>query len=155
MGGAKTSRPLVFKKMDILYCLLALAGFVGLWFFNDKVIVEKFIEPTRQYPYTKFEKCDPPLGTANGIGFTLYGTGRYDYNTGSTAHYLFFCFFIPLLPLGCYRAQMVGSKGRSTQYRIFGHEKWRFWEVISIYLSTYSWIGGIISIIALICTFFD
>ena len=58
-------------------------------------------------------------------------------------------------PVGCYRAQTLGSKGRSTQYRIFGHEKWRFWEVVSIYLGVYSRIGGIISIIALICSFFD
>lgn len=141
--------------MSIVYCLLAVAGFVGLWFFNSRVICDKFVEPIRKYPYTKFEKCDPPLGTMNGIGFTLYETGRLDYNTMSSAHYLFFCFIIPLFPVGCYRAQTLGSKGRSTQYRIFGHEKWRFWEVVSIYLGVYSRIGGIISIIALICSFFD
>lgn len=137
--------------MNIVYCLSALAGFVGLWFFNLKVISEKLIEPTREYTYTKFKKCDPPLGTINGIGFNLYEGGRLDYATMSTAHYLFFCFIIPLFPIGCYRAQMTESSGKSTQYRIYGHDKWRFWEVVSIYLATYSWIGGIISIIALIC----
>lgn len=143
--------------MDIVYCLLAIAGFVGLWFFNSKVICNKLVEPVRKFPYTKFEKCDPPLGTVSvsGIGFTFFETGRYDYATMSSAQYLFFCFLIPLIPVGCYRAQTMGSSGRSTEYRIFGHEKWRFWEVVSVYLGTYSWIGGIFSVFALIYCFFD
>ena len=43
--------------MAIVYCLLAVAGFVGLWFFNSRVICDKLVEPVRKYPYTKFEKC--------------------------------------------------------------------------------------------------
>ena len=59
------------------------------------------IEPIRQWPYTKFEKCDPPLGTINGIGITLCGGwGRYDPDTNSTVYYLFFSFVIPLIPMG-------------------------------------------------------
>lgn len=149
------SRPFTLK-MDILYYSSGLISCIGLWFFNLKVIGDKLIEPHRKWPYTKFQKCSPPLGTGNGIGFTLLnGGGRYDVNTNSTAWYLFFCFFfIPILPLGCYRASEVGSRGKSMQYRIFGHEKWRFWEVLSIYLASYSWIGGIVFIIAIICEFF-
>ena len=141
--------------MEIVYCLCCIALFVGLWFFNDKVICNKLVEPYRKYPYTKFEKCNPPLGTMNGIGFTLYEGGRFDIHTMSSSHYLFFCLLIPLFPVDCYRAQMIGSSGKSTRYKIFGHEKWRFWEVFSIYLRAYSWLGGIISVIALICAIVD
>lgn len=142
--------------MNILYPFLFLVAFVGLWFFNSKILIPKMIEPIRQWPYTKFEKCDPPLGTINGIGFTLCGGwGRYDPDTNSTVYYLFFSFFIPLIPMGCYRATQVGESGKSTQYQIYGHDKWRFWEIIAIYLSSISWVGGIISLIALIASFFD
>lgn len=142
--------------MEVLYCLLALAGFVGLWFLTTRFFNEKLIEPIRKWPYTKFEKCDPPLGTINGIGFSLCGgSGRFDYDTNSTAHYLFFCFFIPLIPLGCYRAQEVANSGKGSSYRIFGHEKWIFWEVIQIYLTSIAWAGGVISLICAVCAIFD
>ena len=97
---------------------------------NEKFLANKLIEPVRNFPYTKFEKCDPPLGTMNGIGFRLYCGGRYDYDTNSQAWYLFFCFIIPLFPIGCYRATEVSSSGKGSSYRIYGHDKWRFWEVI-------------------------
>ena len=114
------------------------------------------IEPIRQWPYTKFEKCDPMLGTINGIGFSLCGGwGRYDQETNSTVYYLFFSFFIPLIPLGCYRATEVGQSGKSTHYQIYGRDKWRFWEVMAVYLSGISWIGGVVSLIALIASFFE
>ena len=142
--------------METTYSLLALAIFVGLWFFNAKVIIPKKIEQIRQWPYTKFAKCSPPLGTINGIGFTLLGGwGRYDPDTNSTAYYLFFSFFVPLITLGCYRAIEVAENGNSTQYQIFGHDKWRFWEVLAVYLSSYSWVGGIISLIWLVVSFFN
>ena len=141
--------------MDTLYCVLALVICVAVWFFNTKVICNKLVEPVRKYPFTKFEKCDPPLGSINGIGFRLFGSGRVDYSTGSEAWYLFFCFLVPLFPVGCYRATEVSSSGRSTSYRIFGHEKWRFWEVVSIYISTYTWFAGFISVICLIVSFFE
>lgn len=142
--------------METLYYIIALAIFIALWFLNTRIIISRLIEPIRQWPYTKLEKCNPPLGSVNGIGFTLCGGwGRYDAGTNSEAYYLFFSFFIPLIPLGCYRATNVGTNGKSTQYRIYGHDKWRFWEVVAVYLSSISWFGGIISLIALVCSFFD
>ena len=109
--------------MNTVYCLLFLIAFVGLWFLNSKVIISRMIEPIRQWPYTKFEKCDPMLGTINGIGCTLCGGwGRYDPDTNSTVYYLFFSFIIPLIPLGCYRATQVSESGNSTQYQIYGHD---------------------------------
>ena len=140
----------------MLYSFLFFVAFVGLWFLNSKVIIPRMIEPVRQWPYTKFEKCDPMIGTINGIGCTLCGGwGRYDSDTNSAVYYLFFSFFIPLIPLGCYRATQVGESGNSTQYQIYGHDKWRFWEIVAIYLSSISWIGGFISLIALIVSFFE
>ncbi len=142
--------------MDALYCSLFLIAFAGLWFLNSKIIIPKLIEPVRQWPYTKFEKCIPTLGTINGIGFSLLGGwGRYDPDTNSTAYYHFFSFFIPLIPLGCYRATEVGESGNSTEIQIYGHDKWRFWEVIAVYLSSIAWVGGIFSLLALIISFFE
>lgn len=140
--------------METLYFFIGLAVCVGLWFFNEKFLANKLIEPVRNFPYTKFEKCNPPLGTMNGIGFRLYCGGRYDYDTNSQAWYLFFCFIIPLFPIGCYRATEVSSSGKGSSYRIYGHDKWRFWEVILIYLSSYAWIGGVICLIGFIASFF-
>ena len=130
--------------------------FIALGVLNNRVLAPKVIKPELGKAYTRFEKCDPPLGTFNGIGFSLYDSGgRLDFNTGSTAQYLFFCFFIPLFPCGCYRARIVGSSGKSTQYQIFGHERWSFWEFFTIYIRSIAWVGGVISVIALLVTIFD
>lgn len=139
--------------MDTLYSALVLIASIGVWFLNSKLIC-KLIEPMREYPYTKFEKCNPPLGSVNGIGFSLYCGGRTEFSTNSQAWYLYFCFLIPLFPIGCYRATLVSSSGRSESYRIYGHEKWRFWEVVYIYLSSYALIAGVISALCLIFSFF-
>lgn len=65
-------------------------GFLPLDFFDDK-----FIETVRKWPYTKFEKCDPMLGTINGIGLSLCGgSGRYDYSTSSTISFSVFSFLL-------------------------------------------------------------
>ena len=142
--------------MDILWCILALAGFIVLGVLNNRVLAPRVIKPEPGKAYTRFEKCDPPLGTFNGIGSSLYDSGgRLDFNTGSTAQYLFFCFFIPLFPCGCYRARIVGSSGKSTQYQIFGHERWSFWEFFTIYIRSIAWVGGVISVIALLVTIFN
>lgn len=141
--------------MDTLYAVISLLICIVIWFLNSKFIGNKLIEPVRKYPYTKFEKCDPPLGSINGIGFRLFCGGRADLGTSSEAWYLFFCFIIPLFPIGCYRATEVSSSGRSQSYRIYGHEKWRFWEVIYIYISSLSWFAGFISLICLIASFFE
>lgn len=142
--------------METLYLFLAFASFVGLWFFATRFFDDKLIELVRKWPYTKIEKCDPMLGTVNGIGLSLCGgSGRFDYSISSYAYYHFFCFFIPLIPLGCYRAQEVSNNGKGSSYRIFGHEKWRFWEVIQIYLTSIVWIGGVICLLGIIASFFD
>ena len=77
--------------MDTLYSALVLIASIGVWFLNSKLIC-KLIEPIREYPYTKFEKCNPPLGTGNGIGFRLYCGGRTEFSTNSQACIYTFAF---------------------------------------------------------------
>lgn len=141
--------------MSTLYSAICLVCCVGVWILNSKLISNKFVEPVRKTPYNDFEKCDPVLGSINGIGFRLFCGGRADLGTNSEAWYLFFCFLIPLFPISCYRATEVSNSGRSQSYRIFGHESWRFWEIISIYISSLSWFVGFISLICLIISFFE
>ena len=137
--------------MGIVYLLLALVVSVSLWFLDKNVISKKLIESTRKYPYTKFEVCNPPLGTFNGIGFTLMRGGRHDFGTNSQAWYLFFVIlFIPIFPVGCCRATQVDSSGKGNSYRIYGYEKWSIWEVLSIYINSYIYIVGVALLLMLI-----
>lgn len=85
---------------------------------------------------------NPPLSTWNNVGFKLYGNFRMDTN-GSYVKYLFFCIFFPLIPIGCYRAtegitkdlgRVGAARKRTTDYTIYGTEKWNFLEVLYIYL---------------------
>ncbi len=117
-----------------------------LYFLNKKILIKKFIEPTRNTPYTDFKKCNPPLWTINLIGFRLFQGGRYDYDTNSYSFYLFFCCILPLFPVRCYRATEVSDSGEGTSYMIYGHEQWRFWEIILFYISVYAQIGCILFI---------
>lgn len=88
------------------------------------------------------EDTEPPLSSWNNVGFKLFGEFRMDTNY-STVKYLFFCVFFPLIPIGCYRAKEGATKdlGRvdaahvsTTEYTIYGTEKWNFLEVLYIYL---------------------
>lgn len=141
---------------NIIYYSLGILVCIGLWFLNAHIIDEKFIESRLKEPYKRFEKCDPILGTGNGIGLVLMNShARYDDYTDTTVWYLYISLFIPILPIGCYRAKEIGSKGKTTRYKIYGHEKWRFFEILSIYLSAYSFIAGFILILAIICEIFS
>ena len=101
---------------------------------------------------------NPSISSINNIGLSFFGDYRMDIANGSTVKYLFFCIFIPLIPVGCYRAlrgmsenlgrQGAGSVNR-TQYTIYGTEKWNFVEVLIIYLTTISIILALIIIINL------
>lgn len=77
------------------------------------------------------------LSTINNIGYRFYGDFRRDTN-GSTVKYLFFCFFFPLFPIGCYRATEGPTefhvKHDDTKYIIYGTEKWNVLEILIIYL---------------------
>ena len=141
--------------MDTLYSIISIACCVVVWILNSKFIEGKLVETMRQTPYIDFQECDPPLGSINGIGFRLFCGGRTDLNTNSQAWYLFFCFIIPLFPVSCYRATHVASSGRSESYKIFGPEEWRFWEIVSIYITSFAWIVGFISVICLIVSLFE
>lgn len=136
------------------YCLFVyLVLFVGLWFLNSKVVIPRLVEPFVSKPYNAFEKCNPVLSSVNGVGFTLRGGfGRYDGATDSSVYYLFFSILIPLIPIKCYRATELDA-GR--QYRIYGHESWRFWEIVAVYLSTISGVGIIVCVLLIVLQLFD
>lgn len=111
------------------------------------------IEAERPTRYLAYEQCSPWLFTLNGCGFDLYEAGREDCSTPipSNSYYLFLClFFVPVLPIKCYRAADVGEN----QYYIYGHESWRVWEVAYIYTTYYRWVIGVVGIIWLMVQLF-
>lgn len=138
----------------MLYSIISIVSSIVIWTVWSKFVHEKKVEQNRSTPYTDFEKCEPPLGTIGGIGFHFFQSGRFDLATGSFAYYSFFCFIIPLFPLGCYRARLASNFGRNTSYTVYGYEKWRFWEVFEIYMYSIAGAAFIIGIITLIISFF-
>lgn len=97
------------------------------------------------------------LGTTNGIGLSLQGSFR---GVGMTyVAYQFLCFFIPLIPVGCYRVSMGGTtsgyKKTTTSYRIYGSESWSGLEILQVYMSYYSIMTLIFGSIAFVISLFD
>lgn len=97
------------------------------------------------------------LGTTNNIGSTLLGGFRW-YGM-SCVVYDFICFFVPLFPVGCYRA-MAGEttqsgKTTSTSYRFYGSEKMNGLEVLQIYLVSWGWLPFIFGAIGIVISWFE
>lgn len=134
--------------MGILGSLVCIVGCIIVTIINFKFIFCNLIEDKRLSPFKDFRLCDPPLWIRNGIGFTLYRGGRkdmiyskcgdYTKTSISYSYYLFFCILLPIFPIGCYRASEVNLPrrwGQGQSYRIYGREKWKFWEVVYIYIN--------------------
>lgn len=142
------------RATDLLYCISGLLAAIGLRKIYTTILVdsvENFDKWTPRYDGKEIL----PLWSGNGIGLTLYGDCmRYDPQTQSEVKYVFLIFFyLPILPLGCYRVQETGYASQSykrscTSYKIFGSERWRILEVICIYLR---FLTGILLVIAVIC----
>lgn len=82
------------------------------------------------------------LGTIMGVGTCFYGSFRNDGN--SEVKYIFLClFFLPILPIACRRVTEGNISWKthsfSTEYTIYGKEKWNLLEIIQIYLNV--WVG--------------
>ena len=87
----------------------------------------------------------PELSTWNTIGTTIHGSFR---EVGGThVSYVFLSLFFPLIPIGCYRVKEGPSISphrdgaawkSSTSYSVYGSEKWNFWEVLHVYLCSWS-----------------
>ena len=112
----------------------------------------------RYKPRYNGKSTDIPLGTGNGIGLHFLGDYRHDYiSDGSTnvSYYFFVFFFLPIIPLGCYRIQEGSTYSPShhrstTRYKIYGTEKWKFTEVVTIYLKTWGALIAVLLIFSLI-----
>lgn len=84
----------------------------------------------------------------NGIGFSFYGKYREalvgDYKTYVTYH-VFCLFFIPILPLGCFR--VIKENGG---YRILGGERMAWREILCMFLGLIKWPFAIFAILRLL-----
>ena len=70
--------------------------------------------------FAKPLKGSPALGSLNSIGFGFVGESERDSEGTYVALHAFVALFVlPLLPLGSYLVQKVGSGGLSSQWRIF------------------------------------
>lgn len=70
--------------------------------------------------FAKPLKGTPALGSLNSIGFGFVGESERDSDGTHVALHAFVALFVlPLLPLGSYLVQKVGSGGFSSQWRIF------------------------------------
>jgi len=136
-------------------CWFLSLGFFG--FFLGHCLLSKYNDLRPYEPAIPNGDSPGSLGTMNGIGTSLYGYFRPDGLSYVT--YEFLCFFIPLIPVGCYRVEQgmttQGYKKTSTSYRFYGSEKWRFTEVINIYLTAFGVIAMIIGGLCMIFTVFE
>jgi hypothetical protein len=109
------------------------------------IIGTRYIKEYRETKFLNFEECNPFLFSINFIaGISLFGGGRYEEETDSKSMYQFlYLWFIPLIPLNCYRAKEAGLGS----FEIFGHEKWDLREVLYIILLRLSAVSTFISII--------
>ena len=80
-----------------------------------------------EYVNTKHKSVH--LFTLNGIGTTL--KGHYRKAEETYVAYEFFClFFLPVIPIGCYRVK----DGEDDSYLVFGSTEWHMGEVLLVYL---------------------
>lgn len=120
-------------------------------------IISRFDKGGLKIP-PRYDGKHPPniLQTWNGIGFSFYGKFRGDLKTSSYARYLCFCIFsVPIIPIGCYRVeygefQRISHKQEVQNYKVYGSEKWRFWECVSIYLLGITIVFALIGVIKLL-----
>src|SRR5438270_571309 len=65
-----------------------------------------------RFPEMTPTKSVPPLGTVNGIGFTVYGHRNHDPETGTYVKTYVFCvLYIPVLALRAYRVADAPNGG--------------------------------------------
>lgn len=86
---------------------------------------------------------DINLFTLNGIGNRLMGKFRV-YNDTYATYSMLTIFFLPILPVGCYRVEDVIDDNVAlfeSKYKIYGKTNSIFWEILHIYLSWYGWIA--------------
>lgn len=112
---------------------------IGLFVVYNKFhkYLNKTWENNMQYSLEGNDGNKLSLLRVNGIGFSFYGKYREtficDYKTYVTYH-VFCLFFIPILPLGCYR--VIKENGG---YRIIGGERMAWRELLCMFLGLIKW----------------
>ena len=120
--------------------VLALA--VALLFLLREYISEQMIESQRLEPYTDYSHCTPAMFSINGCGIRLYTVAREYSTPTATTYSAYLCvslFYIPILPLKCYRAADCDDN----KYIIHGTEQWQVTEVLYLFTTYYRWIAAL------------
>ena len=123
---------------------------IGLFVVYNKFhkYLNKTWENNMQYSLEGNDGNKLSLLRVNGIGFSFYGKYREtfigDYKTYVTYH-VFCLFFIPILPLGCYR--VIKENGG---YRIIGGERMAWRELLCMFLGLIKWPVPIAAILHLL-----
>lgn len=127
--------------MKFLYIFIASVIFLICRYFILKGFLNNF-RTIKPYDINE-DNNSPSLFTLNGCGTCFRGFFR---NQGTVyVTYQFLCLmFIPIIPIGCY---LVSDEG-DDKYKVYGGTKWRFFEIIAIYLQWFGWLGVIASTIA-------
>lgn len=144
---------------DIVFAICTLVVAPLLFLFNKNVVKKKLIQEKASGEDLRFsyQPTSPLLGTLGSIGFALLGDSRHYYALGGKDTYVayrFLCIIVPIIPLGCYRVSEgrpspLKYGGTSVPYVIYGKDSWRFWEVLSIYISWYSVVAFIFGLLGI------
>ena len=126
--------------------------FVALYFFVIMPCVTRTIKIPPRYDGNV---PSGDISTVNGLGFSFFGDYRYDMKTQSYVTYEFLTLIIPLFPINCYRVKLLqdyneNHKTTIRRYHIYGTEKWHWFEVMSVYVGSFSGIAFFVIIINLL-----
>ena len=132
---------LLMDPFQIFVLLLA----VVLIFLLRNYVKSDIIEQYRAEPYTDYKHCEPVMFSINGCGIRLYTVARQYSTPSATSYSAYQCislFYIPIIPLKCYRAVDCDEN----KYIIYGPEQWLYAEVIYLYLTYYRWIVAVAAV---------
>lgn len=146
-------------SQELIYSIINLAVvavILALYFVIIMPRMEKFINIPPRFD-GKVPNGD--FGTFNGIGLCLLGDFRYDWRTQTMVKYEFLTLIVPLFPTNCYRAKItqeysVNHKRHITKYKIYGTEKWHWFEVLSIYVMGFGGLALLVAVINLLQAIF-
>lgn len=124
--------------------ILLIVGLLALWAYNQyslKPMLDKQYNPREEVlnPNSSMK-----IMTFNSIGLDKFGKFRKNGNTFVT-YQCFTFFFLPIFPFGAYRIEELEGE----QYRVYGSVKTSMLEVMSVYLSYYTWFFIIIFVMVM------
>lgn len=140
---------------SLAYSSMILAGSAFLC--GLSVILGKYISKHPGKSKAPNGKTPIALGTGNGIGISMFG--EFNRKDGIKVSYTFLCFFLPILPLGCYASQESSfvshsHKRQTTTYKISGSQPWRLIEILVLYFKYWGFTVSLFCIIScIVCLF--